>query len=165
MSYFKHFPLVRYNIAGTENLSINITRKTSIPTRYKEDSAFYLKYKVQSGETPEMIADRFYDDSNVSWVILMFNDIVNYFEEWPVDYEILLEFTQSKYNDINGIHHYISASSGTEVTAEWADYDLVPITNFEYEQLINEKKREIKVPVPEIITAITNQHNDLISRV
>ena len=165
MSYFEYFPLVRYNIAGVETLSVNMTSKTNIPQSYKTNGRYYLEYNIQHGETPEMIADRFYDSSSLSWIILMFNDIVNYFDEWPVDYETVIEFTKSKYEDVNGINHYISASTGTEVSIDWPTYDKVPITNIEHEQNVNEAKRFIKVPVPDIISEIINQHNDLISRV
>jgi hypothetical protein len=39
---------------------------------------------VKDQEKPEHIADRFYKDINLHWIVLLFNDIIHPYFEWPM---------------------------------------------------------------------------------
>jgi hypothetical protein len=159
MSYFNHFPLVKY---GTSN-QVNLTRRTAINEEFKTNPAYYYEHNVIEGDTPENLADRFYDDADLAWVILQFNDIVNVFEQWPKSQYELDEYIKDKYDDPNGIHHYISLISGSIVDPVLhPTHDRMPVTNYEYETDINDDKRTIKLVLPEFIGTIVMRHKELI---
>ena len=64
-------------------------------------------FMMLKSETPEYIANEFYGDPELHWVVLMTNDIVDYYTEW--DLCLLPQFeayVKEKYTDVNGIHHY-----------------------------------------------------------
>ena len=71
----------------------------------------YYTYDIQEGDTPEMIAEKFYGDAERHWIVLLLNDIMDPFYDWPLSYRNFTKFIESKY--IGGasyasstIHHY-----------------------------------------------------------
>lgn len=161
MSYFNKFPyLIDYQIQGKTHTGIDITRRTDIVDGIKNNQNAYIEYNVQDGETPEMLADRIYDEPGLYWVILMFNDIFNVHTQWPLGYLTLMSYIDRAYGeDKFSVHHYIAASTGAIVDADYPDYDRIPITNQEHEIAINDSKRSIKVPDPDIVPEVVQQHN------
>lgn len=157
MAYFGRFPLVRYN--GV--LQVNLTTRADLISAVRDDPAYFYEYVVEEGESPELIADRFYDDIELAWVVLMANQIVNVFEEWPKSYHELEEYIREKYPNPNGIHHYESISSGVIVDSDYPLYDRRPVTNTEYEERLNDEKRNIKLILPDFIGDVISMHKEL----
>lgn len=161
MSYFRNFPfIVDYQIQGKQYTGMDITRRTGVPFQVRNDWNSHLMYEVREGETPEMLADRVYDDSGLYWVILMFNEIHDVEDEWPLDHHSFDRMIDRKYGSVdrNNIHHYLSAASGAIVDSDHVEYDRVPITNYEYEMRLNDSKRKVKIPDPSYIGSITSSH-------
>lgn len=157
-SYYSDFPLVRYNLDDKETLFVNVTRDTSYNKKFfKNDKRAYIEYKVQDSDTPISIADKLYDDYSLDWTILHFNNIIDYNNEWVMNYFELNEYIREKYQDPNAIHHYESRSTGAVVYEDYDSFDRVAITNYQYEDRENEKKRNIQIIHPDYI----NQYVDL----
>lgn len=158
MSYFTAFPLVRYD----GSLQVNLTRRVGVTQSMKNDPAYYYEHMIGDGDTPENLADRFYDDANLAWVILQFNDMVNVFEEWPKPQWEFDSYVNMKYENPYGIHHYADYD-GNEVdfntTKSW---ERIPVTNYEYETELNDAKRKIKLVLPELVNTIVNRHKEII---
>lgn len=165
MGYFSRFPFVTTTFNNQEMIGVNLTKRTGILANYKSDSRYFITYYIKDGETPEILADRLYDSAEYAWVVLMFNDIINPFEQWPMDYQSILTYCQSKYDDINAVHHYQSISTGLEVDEDYAEYDRLVVTNIEYEMNENDKLRNIKLLIPDYVQTIVTQHNDIIGGV
>ena len=158
MSYFNAFPLVRYN----GSLQVNLTRRAGVTAAMKVDPAYYYEHNVGDGDTPENLADRFYDDVGLAWVILQFNDIVNIFEEWPKPQWEFDAYVNAKYDDPYAIHHYADYD-GQEIDFSSAKpWERIPVTNYEYETELNDAKRKIKLVLPELVNTIVNRHKVLI---
>jgi len=141
---------------------IDLTRRTAVLTEARNDPRTYIEYDVQEGETPEMLADRMYDSPDLYWVIMMFNELHDINQSWPLTTVALERYITRAYDDPNGIHHYESASTGARVTSNHPLYDRVPVTNYEFEMRANEAKRRIKLPIPDLIGSIVSQHNSLV---
>lgn len=157
MSFFKNYPLVKY--AG--RLQVNLTRRAFIPRAYKSDSRFYIEYTVQDGETPISIADKLYDNAEDVWIILEMNDIVNVHAEWPMPQATLDAYVLEKYDNPYAIHHYITLSTGAVTSPEVHPlHDLMPVTNYEHETIENDKRRTIKLLVPDYIAQVKSSHRE-----
>jgi len=149
---------------------------------------FTTTYEIQDGETPEMVAYKFYQDPKLYWVILLVNNVINILDEWPLSTQELTDSVMEKY-DFNAytIRYYetievknsidqtilesglIVNSNFTytyrdnNVTTTLSGSQIVyPVTNFEHEERSNEKKRTIFVPRPNQINPIISQFEDLI---
>lgn len=157
-TYFSAFPLVRYN----DELHVNLTRRVGISGQFKNDPTYFIEYSIQDSDTPEVIADKIYDDSTLAWIVLSMNDIINVFEEWPLTQPSLESYIKQKYTNPNSIKHYVSASNGMIVdpTAN-PSWDNVPVTFYEYELEQNESKRNIKLLMPDFVGDVVAKHKEL----
>ena len=96
--YFQNFPVIYYKGKDVTNL----LRRVGVRTN-----------DVKEGETPEMIADKLYGDSTLHWVVLMVNNIVDRYHEWPMAGNQFLDYVNEKYSNPSATHHYeIAQSSG-----------------------------------------------------
>lgn len=157
MSYFNPMPLFRLKDGS---LGLNITARTKILDLYKTDVSAYYEHSIMDGETPEIIADKFYDNPNLAWTILLFNEIHNIYEQWPLDYYSLEQFISTKYENPYGVHHYVSLATGNIVDSDHVAYDRQPVLNFDYEVELNDAKRKIKLIVPDLISNVVSQHRE-----
>jgi hypothetical protein len=106
--YFNKFPVIPYDAVGNGEFkaATNILRRVVARTRTKSDRALFDTYDVKEGETPEMIAHKLYGDSELHWVVLIMNDIVDRYHQWPMSRRQFLAHINNKYTNVNGIHHY-----------------------------------------------------------
>ena len=83
----------------------------------KRHAVQFYKYNIPEGSTPEMVAMDIYNSPNFHWVILMINEVVDVYEGWPNDRDVLEKFTEEKYSldnidessqqpFLDGHHHY-----------------------------------------------------------
>lgn len=163
--YFRKFPKIDYDVKGNGNITTltNIIRRVRFKTLTSSRLVNFDIYDVRDGETPEMIAHRYYEESEYHWLILLANDIQDYYNEWPMAVPQLEKFIASKYDDVDGIHHYtIKQESGdTTVDIEIPNntgYPLAtPVTNYQYEAALNEEKRRIKLIQPRYVESIEKE--------
>lgn len=163
MSYFKHFPLINgYRLGNDSYLITDITRRTGFDFSGFEADRVSIEYSIKEGETPEIIADRMYDSADLYWIILMFNQIHDINEDWPLSQPSLDSYIEDTYTDPNAIHHYESIATGFVVDSDHVDYDRLPVTNAEFEYNLNESKRNIRLIDPDYVGYIKSQHKALI---
>ena len=165
--YFDSFPKILYDSKGNGEVKIvtNLLKRVAIRTKVKNNSVLYDTYTVQNGDTPESIADKLYDDPELHWVVLLVNDITDRYHQWPMYEQQFNTYVTEKYDNPDGIHHYeISQSSGDtktkiEVYANEALYSgdtdfyssATAITNREYEESEQDKKRQIRLIDPTFV--------------
>tara|TARA_B100000214_G_scaffold232250_1_gene169436 strand:- start:21 stop:566 length:546 start_codon:yes stop_codon:yes gene_type:complete len=72
------------------------------------DITTFTKYSVEGDERPDQVADKFYNDSGLDWVILTTNNIVHVRDEWPMGNQDFLTYLNTKYTteQLTNIHHY-----------------------------------------------------------
>jgi hypothetical protein len=106
--YFQNFPYTYYSLdnARTSQVVTDITNRAVISDEVKTNLSLYDEYDVKDGETPELVADRFYNNPELHWIILQYNDIIDPRFDWPLDTNNLTRYTTGKYSNPNGIHHY-----------------------------------------------------------
>lgn len=98
MSYFKHFPQTTFDGKSIAD----ITRKAQLSKLVSNSVLDYLTYTVAEGERPEDVAYYYYDDASLAWLVLMSNDIIDPYTQWPkssVDFD---KFIISKYAKQSG---------------------------------------------------------------
>ena len=154
MTYFDMFPNIYYSAKGDGKFTImkDILSRVKLIANVKENILGFDYYDVQDGETPEMIAHRYYGDVKLHWTVLVANDIVDYYEDWPMSTQRFEEFVKEKYENPGAIHHYeITQTSGdTTVTIDvgmnTTEYpSATAISNYQYEDKLQEKKRQIRL--------------------
>lgn len=115
--YFTYFPQTLYNVDETKkNVDVvtNITTKFGFESTFKENTAVYYNYIITDGETPEMLAHKFYNDAEKHWVLLTLNDIYSPMNDWPMEQRSLYRYIDTKYSDV-------ADTANTSITGlQWA---------------------------------------------
>ena len=170
--YFNSFPIIFYDSVGDLKFKdvTNLLRRVGLRAKIKSNSLLFDTYNVKEGETPEIIASRLYGNPELHWVILLLNDITDSYHQWPMTTPQFLDFINDKYDDPDGIHHYEKSqdSGDTKVKIEVfneVDEDaytgLTPITNREYEENEQDKKRQIKLLDDRYLGAFITEFKEL----
>ena len=160
-------PKILYDSKGNGEVKVvtNLLKRVAIRTKIKTNALILDTYNVKNGETPESIADKLYDDPELHWVVLMINDITDRYHQWPMYEQQFNTYVNEKYDNPDGVHHYeIEQSSGNtrtkiEVYNNSALYSgdtdfygsATIVTNREYEESEQDRKRRIKLLDPSFI--------------
>jgi len=176
MSYFEKFPKILYDIDNTKNYKLvtDILRRVKVREAIKDNAVLFDKYDVDSGDSPETVAYKIYGSVRYYYVILLLNNIKDRYYDWPLSYQAFESYVKDKYANPSGIHHYeITQSSGTTTSNGPDDYDYlievnstqpgaVAVTNYEYEQRLQDKKRQIKLLKPGFLKAFETEFEKLV---
>ena len=169
----------------------NLFKRSFLREDIFQNLTFFKKYSIIGDERPDNVAAKIYEDSTLDWLILLANNIINITDEWPLgqsDFNrYLLDKYDNDYNKIyNGIHHYetvevkdsnkvVIVPAGLEVSEDFTTtyYDFFldglttannitrPITNYDYEENLENKKREIFILKPEYISVVLDDLDDI----
>lgn len=86
MGYFDFLPNVGYTNIETGNIVIakNILTRGKILDILRESASGALEYQIRDEEKPETLANRVYGRSDYHWIILMYNEILDPYFQWPL---------------------------------------------------------------------------------
>ena len=168
----------------------NFFRRATLREDIFQSLTFFTKYSVEGNDRPDNVAHKVYENSGLDWVILLANNITHIPTEWPMPQNDFDRFLLDKYdnydNIYNGVHHHETVEvkdsndvtivpAGLEVSSDfnqtYYDYyvsgmvtasDITrPVTNYQYEEKIENKKREIFILKQEYLTVIIDDIEDL----
>ena len=171
----------------------NLFKRAFLREDIYQNLTFFTKYSIKGNDRPDNVAAEIYQDSSLDWLVLLTNNIINIPNEWPLSQDdfnrYLLDKYDNDYNTIyNGIHHYetievedsnetIIVPAGLEVsqdfTTTYYDYFIGglttannitrPVTNYEYEENLENKKREIYILKLEYLSVVIDDIDDLMT--
>ena len=77
--YFANFPIIPYDSVGNYDFKFvtNLLKRVAIRSKVRVNTMLYDTYDVKEGETPEILADKLYEDAELHWVILLVNNITD----------------------------------------------------------------------------------------
>jgi hypothetical protein len=97
--YFNFFPKSLYTV-DSKNIDtvLNITARFNFEESFKNNTSVAYEYDIQDSDTPEIIAVKFYGDSERHWIVLLYNNIIDPQFDWPMNYKTLISFMDEKYS-------------------------------------------------------------------
>lgn len=158
--YFDRFKDIYYefNINGKKVLKTvkDITTNVRFRKELLSQVTLYDEYDIQEGETPDIIAAKYYGSSQYHWVVMLANERFDYINDFPLSYHAFEMYVQDKYGDsLYDTHHY-EDDDGFVVNSGY------PVSNYEHEQKLNESKRRIKLISPRMLSTILSTYRSLI---
>jgi hypothetical protein len=115
--YFNYFSKTFYtsddDSPGLDTVT-NIISRFAFENSLKENSSAFYPYNIQESDTPEIIARKFYDNSERHWIVLLFNNIIDPQWDWPLKEKTLIDYIDSKYS-ANG-----AANTTVQTGIAWA---------------------------------------------
>jgi hypothetical protein len=100
--YFSKIPNVYapFTIGGVEQyIQIkDITVNVRFVTEFLSNITVYDLYDIRDGETPELLAERFYGTPTYHWAIMLANDRYDYINDFPIAPNVFEDYVYQKYN-------------------------------------------------------------------
>ena len=114
MGYFRELPDLDYQSFLSDSISSqsylrvkNLFRRNKLRDDLKNVFTIFNKYEIVDGARPDTVAEEFYGDAELDWVVLMTAGIINVRNEWPLSNYNLYNYAEGLYGgEINDIHHY-----------------------------------------------------------
>ena len=98
--YFNKFPKLFYKKPPYSAVVTDLLVRVDTVKEMLDNTALFYQYDIQEGDTPEIIASKYYDDPELHWVVLMFNDMYDPYYDWPMDYLQFEKYITDKYGSI-----------------------------------------------------------------
>ena len=131
MGYFRQLPNFNYvsrldeKVSSSDYIEVkNIFKRAKVREDFFQNFTAFTRYTIKGDERPDNVAQKFYKDADLDWVILYINNIINVREEWPLTNVSFKNHLIDKYGSISAyssIHHY-----ETEEVRDQADNVIVP---------------------------------------
>lgn len=117
--YFSKFPKILHSFDGKNGtLVTNLLVRVKLSDSILNNGVLYYDYAIQEGDLPEIVAEKFYSDSEKHWLVLMTNKIIDPYYEWPLTYQQFLSYINGKYTTVTNarstIHHYEKIVESTD---------------------------------------------------
>ena len=167
----------------------NLFKRGKLAADIFPNLSFFTKYQIEGDDRPDNVAYKVYNDPSVDWVVLLSNNYTNIQSEWPLlqnDFDRYLLDKYGTYEKLNAAHHYetteIKNVDGATITPAGltvaSDYSVtyydpatgqevekentaVEITNLEYEEKIEDAKRNIYLLKPMYLNVIKDDMRDI----
>ena len=196
-NYFRNVPNFDY-VSRLPNAKIsdyvtvkNFFKRGFLREDIFQELSFFTKYKIKGDDRPDNVAWNFYQESELDWLVLTCNNIVNIQTEWPLTQTNFDRFLLDKYEThekLNDIHHYetieIKNTDGNVLLKEGLEVDksfsmtyyddvtekqVTPtvltkeITNYQFEDRIENEKRNIYLLKPKYLNIIYDDMDELMT--
>ena len=173
MAYFDYFPKGKYSLDKVNyKLVTDLFRRIKVRSKILDEASLYSTYAVPNGERPEDTAMKHFGDPELHWVILLTNNMTDGFYDWPLDYQAFEEYITQKYENPDAIHHYEKVqSSGPQESTDYShlveclstDQGAQAVSNREYEQRLQDQKRDIKLLNPAYLQILQEEFERLMN--
>ena len=151
----------------------NLFKRGKLREDIFQDMTTFDKYQIMGDDRPDNVANDFYEDPSLDWLVLICNNITNVQTEWPLMQRDFERFLLDKYGThaaLEDVHHYetqeiknskgvVMLEKGLEVDSGmtfsyydwWLDEQqnitnantVTEVTNYQYEEKIENAKRNI----------------------
>jgi len=170
----------------------NLFKKGKLREDIFQNLTFFTKYQIQGNDRPDNVAFEVYKDSSLDWLVLTCNNIINIQTEWPLPQQQFDNYLLDKYGNYNtlynGIHHHetievknsqdiVIVPAGLQVESNYSVsyYDFItdlqvtrnnivePVTNYQYEEIQEDKKRNIFLLKPRFLNVVLDDLEDMMT--
>jgi len=115
MGYFRELPNLEYQSFLSDSISSgsyltvkNLFRRNKLRDDLSNVFTIFNKYEIPEGSRPDLVAEEFYGNAELDWVVLLTAGIINVRDEWPLSNYHLYKYAEEKYGiaGLSDVHHY-----------------------------------------------------------
>jgi hypothetical protein len=124
MLYFDTLPrIVTPDQNGNPLLLTNILTRAKLLESLQDNPMLFYEYNIQDGDTPEIIAEKYYDDPYRFWMVLYSNNLLDPLWDWPMAERQFTVYLESLYAD-------------DAAAANLSVYDYINTTIYVYQKVV-----------------------------
>ena len=133
MKYFNTLPTIITSDNNSNGILLtNIMARASLIPEALKNPVLYYTYDIQEGDTPEIIAHKYYDDPYRYWIVLFTNQIIDPQWDWPMSSSVFEKYLIKKYDatDIDiydDVHHFEKTDIQTDINTQTITRNTVTI--------------------------------------
>lgn len=135
--YFDKFPTISYS----NTIARDITRRVVLSSEFKNNLDLYYPVEIESGFRPDQLAEAYYEDEGLDWLIYLNNNIIDPYYEWYISENNFNDFIVKKYGSI------ANAQSRIKYYRNNWDTDGIEITPDIYNNTIDTAWRKYYEPI------------------
>ena len=114
-NYFRRLPNLDYpSLLKTRKSNLDFVQTKNLFRRAKVREDLFAnfmqfdKYKIIGDERPDNVSEKVYGTNNFDWVVLMANNIIDVYNEWPLTQQQLNRYLNDKYTpqELVSVHHH-----------------------------------------------------------
>ena len=98
MKYFQNFPTIDYEGVQVKD----ITRRNSFTNFVTANPMIHLPYTIKEGYKPEDVANAYYGSTDFTWLVMMSNNIIDPYHQWPMAEADFNAYLVDKYSEQSG---------------------------------------------------------------
>ena len=193
MGYFRELPNIDYQSFLSDSLSSqsyitvkNLFRRNKLRDDLSNVFTLFNKYEIPEGSRPDLVAEEFYGNAELDWVVLLTAGIINVRDEWPLSNYNLYRYAENLYgiDGLNDVRYYetkeVKDSSGRLILPKEKVVDsnftipdpddyratlnpVRPVTNWEYEIRKNNQKSSIYLLRREYLQQFLNDMREIMT--
>jgi hypothetical protein len=168
MWLFDNYPKVDYVLLDNNQINAtDITKRFKFVEKVLQNKYILFKYVIRENERPGIVAQRYYKDETLDWLILITNKIIDPYFEWPMSNREFNDYIKKKYGSIPAakttyakyykiFQKQTTTYDGFQVPEKKFEIDQAAyqmlvdsererVTNYNYELQKNEARKQIKV--------------------
>ena len=114
-NYFRRLPNLDYpSLLKTRKSNLDFVQTKNLFRRAKVREDLFAnfmqfdKYKIIGDERPDNVSEKVYGTHKFDWVVLMANNIIDVYNEWPLTQQQLNRYLNDKYTpqELVSVHHH-----------------------------------------------------------
>ena len=184
--FFSHYPKISYNVSGVREptkmkIAVDIMNRTKVKDVLLDDIVQFQPYSIPENERPDVTAVKVYGDVKFTWLIFIMNEMHNPLWDWPLGTREFVSYLQAKYGSVafatQNVHHYervlrqrveqkgpkdpipeYKVVCDFETYSSLPDYERGIVYYYDYENKLNESKRDIKLIKKQYAAMIFTEH-------
>ena len=167
----------------------NLFRRIKLRDDFKNIITLFDKFEIPEGLRPDTVAEGLYGSDELDWVVLITAGITNVRNQWPLSSKEIYDYSFDKYGtDLDNPRYWVTREikdskgklimekdnvvdpdfsitfydTGLSINVTKSGFEArTAVSNYEYETLLNDKKRNIFVLKPEFLQQFLNDFRDL----
>lgn len=149
MFYFNTLPkIVTPDQHGNYMVMTNIMSRATLIQELQDNPMLFYKYSIREGDTPEIIAEKYYGDPFAYWIVLHSNQLLDPLWDWPMTEAIFNSYLENKYAAL----------------AEEENQTVLQYTNstiYQYQKITESKDNDTGTITTEYTSITQSQYNTL----
>jgi len=158
MQYFDILPkVIHTNAVGTSKIVTDIMSRVSIIPQLLKNPLNYYEYDIQEGDTPEIVAHKYYGDSYRYWIVMLSNELMDPQWDWPMNNRVFSKYLENKYPNIQTsftIHHYEKIITQYDTDSMTTTINKIQITEDVYNQLPSTQTSTYSLPAGDVVVTV-----------